>query len=110
MQRNLHYKVVTNLTMKLFLIILLTLGPVAFAVQVNDSEPVDGSEESGRSDRGGSSRVYGGHPIPITDAPWMAFIKYNERGNSYTYCGGTIINNMFVLTAAHCKLVNFPYN
>ena len=42
------------------------------------------------------SRIVGGHP-PKQPMPWMALIYV--KGSQ---CGGTLINNQFVLTAAHC--------
>lgn len=55
----------------------------------------------------GSERVYGGYPIEISDAPYMAHVNYLLYQNS-TYglaslCGGTIIKRQYILTAGHFK-------
>ena len=42
------------------------------------------------------TRIVGGHPAK-KPMPWMALIYV--KGSQ---CGGTLINNEFVLTAAHC--------
>ena len=43
-----------------------------------------------------SSRIVGGHAAK-QPMPWMVLISI--KGSQ---CGGTLINNQFVLTAAHC--------
>ncbi|XP_055847601.1 serine protease easter-like [Episyrphus balteatus] len=50
-----------------------------------------------------SSRIYGGNITKFDEFPWMALIEYNKGGYSYGHhCGGSLINNRYVLTAAHC--------
>ncbi|WP_139124396.1 serine protease [Enterovibrio norvegicus] len=44
-----------------------------------------------------SPHVVGGSSAEIADAPWQAFVRI---GNSY--CGGVVIADGWVLTAAHC--------
>ncbi|XP_018562419.1 trypsin-1-like [Anoplophora glabripennis] len=43
-------------------------------------------------------RIVGGIETVINGYPWMAALMYNNR----FYCGGSLINNKYVLTAAHC--------
>jgi len=45
-----------------------------------------------------SARIVGGVNVPDDERPWMASIQY---GGSH-FCGGSLIANHWVLTAAHC--------
>lgn len=46
----------------------------------------------------GQSRIVGGKPIDIKDAPYQVAL----RTFGFLFCGGTIIDAEWVLTAAHC--------
>nr|XP_022904922.1 venom protease-like [Onthophagus taurus] len=43
-------------------------------------------------------RIVGGHTVKENAYPWMARLSYFNR----FYCGGMLINDRYVLTAAHC--------
>ncbi|XP_037811415.1 serine protease easter-like [Lucilia sericata] len=49
------------------------------------------------------NRIYGGSATKIDEYPWTALIEYskprNEKGH---HCGAALINNRYVITAAHC--------
>ncbi|KAI5749407.1 hypothetical protein M8J76_007086 [Diaphorina citri] len=44
------------------------------------------------------TRIVGGQVTYVHQYPWMALLMYKKR----FYCGATLINNLYVLTAAHC--------
>lgn len=46
----------------------------------------------------GAPRIVGGGPIDITAAPWQVLLRINNA----TQCGGAIISDSWILTAAHC--------
>lgn len=46
----------------------------------------------------GKSRVVGGKPSQPTSWPWVVSIYKN----GIFHCGGVLINEMWILTAAHC--------
>lgn len=49
-------------------------------------------------------KIVGGFPIAISKVPWQVGLVYFGRHS----CGGSIINNRWILTAAHCLTVLFP--
>uniref|UniRef100_A0A2C9GVA2 Peptidase S1 domain-containing protein n=1 Tax=Anopheles dirus TaxID=7168 RepID=A0A2C9GVA2_9DIPT len=50
-----------------------------------------------------SDRLYGGQLTELDDDPWTALIEYQKPDGSFGFhCGGSLINEYYVLTAAHC--------
>lgn len=47
-----------------------------------------------------SSKIVGGSKTFLGEFPWLAMIFYSKSEKNE--CGGAIINNEFILTAAHC--------
>lgn len=47
-------------------------------------------------------RIINGRPVKVNQYPWMASILIPRAGTSHGMCGGSLINDNFILTAAHC--------
>ncbi|ODM93294.1 Trypsin-2 [Orchesella cincta] len=51
------------------------------------------------------TKIVNGEPVPIEELPWtVALLRRNWLGlvNDRPYCGGSLINNQYILTASHC--------
>ncbi|CAG2103724.1 unnamed protein product, partial [Medioppia subpectinata] len=53
-----------------------------------------------------SDRIVGGMDASIAEIPWMASLTVKNKG----YCGATIIDERWILTAAHCLYPNVNKN
>ncbi|XP_026315078.1 CLIP domain-containing serine protease 2-like isoform X2 [Hyposmocoma kahamanoa] len=47
-------------------------------------------------------RILGGDKAALYEMPWMVLIAYDSPRGSRLSCGGTLITERYVLTAAHC--------
>lgn len=50
----------------------------------------------------GNDRIVGGETAQKREFPWQTAIV--KTGSRKPFCGGSLINNRFILTAAHCVL------
>ncbi|CAG07594.1 unnamed protein product, partial [Tetraodon nigroviridis] len=53
-------------------------------------------------------KIVGGVNATAGSWPWQASIHLKVSGSSFHICGGTLINDQWVLTAAHCILDKTP--
>lgn len=89
-----------------------TSAPMLTSVPVVEAKPVDKENRVGgllpdpsKNECGISigMRIYGGEDADIDEFPWLAMLQYeNHRGERKFSCGGSLINNRYVLSAAHC--------
>lgn len=49
-----------------------------------------------------TSKIVGGTEVPDLKYPWMAAIYYRDGDDTYQGCGGSLISDRWILTAAHC--------
>ena len=50
----------------------------------------------------GRNRIFGGATSIPHEYPWVVAIKRYKRNGNLGICGGSLISNQHVLTAAHC--------
>ncbi|XP_061394277.1 serine protease easter-like [Musca vetustissima] len=68
-----------------------------------NTTPANELPEPGKCGRYLSNRIYGGNVTEIDEFPWMALIQYKKAPKDYVFfCGGSLINSHYILTAAHC--------
>ncbi|XP_049283477.1 CLIP domain-containing serine protease 14D-like isoform X2 [Anopheles funestus] len=52
-----------------------------------------------------TDRIVGGRIAKIDEFPWTALIEFRKGDGSFDFhCGGTLINERYVVTAAHCVM------
>ena len=53
-----------------------------------------------------SPRIIGGNVVPASAVPWTVAILHTSQSNGYQaqFCGGSLIDQSWVLTAAHCMV------
>ncbi|KAL3268351.1 hypothetical protein HHI36_007467 [Cryptolaemus montrouzieri] len=51
-----------------------------------------------------NSRIIHGKEAVLGEFPWMALIVYSTNNGPDFLCGGTLISDKYILTAAHCVL------
>ncbi|XP_064345930.1 kallikrein-7 isoform X2 [Camelus dromedarius] len=79
------------LPLSLILLLSLALGSAA-----------PGEDQSGRPNMSGE-KIIDGIVCPRGSHPWQVALLHNNK----TYCGGVLLSEQWVLTAAHCKLAEY---
>ncbi|XP_018332507.1 CLIP domain-containing serine protease 2 [Agrilus planipennis] len=85
----------------------ITTPPPATRIPLNTGEKLTGYHSSllpSTEICGVSSaeRILGGEETELDEFPWMALLQYTKPRGKGFHCGGVLISNRYVLTAAHC--------
>ena len=48
------------------------------------------------------SRIVGGEEATANSWPWQCYIRMDLGGGWYGECGGSVIGDTYILSAAHC--------
>ncbi|XP_040897052.1 granzyme B-like isoform X2 [Toxotes jaculatrix] len=54
-----------------------------------------------------SGEIYGGHEAVPHSRPYMVLLELHMEDRSKGYCGGFLLNEDFVMTAAHCQAKSY---
>jgi len=65
-------------------------------------EPRVNFDDTCRCGQKAASRIVGGVTTGVNEWPWQAALMYGSQ----QFCGGSLINDRYVLTAAHCTEVS----
>ncbi len=95
-----------GLSVAAFVVGTVAVGTVD-ATDAGDGGPdpieVDEGSVARRDADGPQTRIVGGSEVPIERAPWqVALVMDVGGGNWHQFCGGSIIAQRWVVTAAHC--------
>uniref|UniRef100_T1J326 Peptidase S1 domain-containing protein n=1 Tax=Strigamia maritima TaxID=126957 RepID=T1J326_STRMM len=78
---------------------LLGLSPTPEKPKPNPSEISETNEKCHCGQANLGMRIVGGVATRVNEYPWQAGISTRT---GYLFCGGTLINDRYILTAAHC--------
>ncbi|MCZ2127321.1 MAG: trypsin-like serine protease [Anaerolineales bacterium] len=101
-------KILLVFLLALSLFLSNALGPAAIAHAQDDDPPTPTPTEEVNSgdtnDGDGQGRIVGGSQVALEDAPWQAALVSHGAVDLFQgqFCGGSLIDKDWVLTAAHC--------
>ncbi|MED6259366.1 hypothetical protein ATANTOWER_021566 [Ataeniobius toweri] len=50
-----------------------------------------------------AGKIIGGHKAAAHSRPYMVFVESYDANGEKDHCGGFLVSEEFVMTAAHCK-------
>jgi hypothetical protein len=63
---------------------------------------------SGKCGLGYEDRIFGGTETEVNEFPWLTLLQYRKGDRLFFGCGGVLLNENYVLTAAHCLDAALP--
>jgi secreted trypsin-like serine protease len=107
-----YLKIFTAAFLAITFFLSSVIGPAPVAYAQDDEPPTpqaeDAVNEEGTSDPDVNGQIVGGVQAGDEDAPWQVALIGSSSddefyfGSGFQFCGGTLIDPYWVLTAAHC--------
>ncbi|KAI7815053.1 Serine protease, partial [Rhyzopertha dominica] len=90
--------------MKLFVVLPAVLAcALAHSIGFLEDPPITTLQEYNAAHEEENSRIIGGSPAAAGQFPWQVAVQYRTNSGSF-FCGGSLIHQLWVLTAAHCAV------
>lgn len=87
---------------------MIISGIIFFLLYIHQVHEVLGSDVEPKfpEDCGGTpmlpkGQIINGFTVQPEEFSWLASLQYGQR-DTFGFCGGSVINSLYVLTAAHC--------